>query len=212
MKGLSVDTTSPFFMLVLGVLSFLLVMLPAFLLENPYEAASTHEVTAPLSEKAAGSAELSSTEGRGAQEAVPAPPAPSTLRTPLRVSAPANIQQGSDSWSLGTAIISIISLAEALVVMSVLFVRRWHTPFDLFAQGFILRVPLLVIALICLVSTGITADFAQPAAVFDRMTLPVATLFVVQQLMLTALREPQAPALQGGEGQLRFRAERRYES
>jgi hypothetical protein len=224
MKGLSANAASPCIILVLGVLSSLLIVLSLFLLERHIEAVSAYKVVVPISAEATGANRDIIADGRhtqstafnGNQSMLLSSAASSNEAVPLAASpdasTPVNVWQGRGSWSLANSALSLIGFIEALIVMSVFFMRSWKTPSHLFTQGFMLRIPVLVTALICLVVTSISSDFAQPLAVFDGMSIPIAILFVAQQLMLPSTRMSKPPVVEAkGQGR-RFRAEKRYES
>jgi hypothetical protein len=224
MKGLSSNAASPYIILVLGVLISLLMVLSPFLLERHTEAIAAHKVVVPVAEEVAGVNGDAIADGRLAQGVVlsgnQSEPlsraASSSEAVPLTDSpdgsAPVAVRQGGGSWSLANSALSLIGFIEALVIMSIFFVRSRKSPTHLFTKGLMLRIPVLVTALICLVVTGITSDFVQPLIIFDETSLPIAILFVAQQLMLPGTRMPKPPVVEAkGQGR-RFRAERRYES
>jgi hypothetical protein len=210
-------------MLVLGVLSSLLVALSLFLFDNPSEAVSVYKTVVPITEEATDMSRDFIADGRRVQSAVfngdqsesLSQIAVSSEAVPLADSSDGStsvtVWQGRGSWSLGNGVLSIIGLIEALIVMSVFFVRSWNIPRPLFTQGFILRIPVLVVALICLVVTGISSDFTQPLTVFNGASVPIAILFAAQQSMLPRMRMPKAPVVKDKGQERRFRAETRYE-
>jgi hypothetical protein len=224
MKGLSANAASPFIVLALGILSSLLVVLSLFLLERHTEAISAYTVVMPVSEEFMDVSGDVITDERYTQDILfnsnqPGPLSHATSSSeavPLADSpderAPVTVWQDGDSWSLTNITLSLIGFMEALIVMSMFFVRSWKAPSHLFRKGLMLRMPVLVAALICLVATGITSDFTQPLALFDKTSLPIAILFVTQQLMLPGTRIPKPPVVKAGGQVRRFRAEKRYES
>jgi hypothetical protein len=224
MKGLSANAASPCIILVLGVLSSLLIVLSLFLFERHTEAVSTHKVVVPVSAEATGVSGDIIADGRYAHGAVFNSNQSGSLSraasfsetVPLADSpdgsVPVTVWQGRISWSLTNSALSLIGFMEALIVMSIFFVRSWKAPSHLFTKGLMLRIPVLITALICLVVTGITSDFTQPLVIFDGTSIPIAILFVAQQLMLPGTRMPKPPVAEAGGQKRRFRAEKRYES
>jgi hypothetical protein len=223
MKGLFANAASPFIMLVLGVLFSLLLVLSLVLLENPSENVSVYDVVVPVSEEVVSVNRDSIRDERRTQGTIfgdgqselPAYMVSLDQMVPLAASpnesTAVTIWQSRGSWSLGNGVLSLVGLMEALTVMSIFFIRSWKTPPNLFTKGFMLRMPVLVTALICLVVTGITSDFAQPVAIFNGVSLPIVTLFIAQQLMLPSMRTPKAPVENDEVSGRRFRAQKRYE-
>jgi hypothetical protein len=120
-------------------------------------------------------------------------------------------QRAGGSWSFGNSVLSFIGLLEALVSIGIFSCRNRQRSTNLFTGMFLLRMLVLLLALISLIATSITSDFAQSAIAFDRMSLLIIILFLMQQVILLGMRGCKTAAPTSRDDQARFRAKRRYE-
>jgi hypothetical protein len=119
-------------------------------------------------------------------------------------------RQRNGGWSLGNSAFSLIGLTEALVVVVTFLFRSKHGSPNLLTPDFMLRLLALFIAFIFLIATSVTSDFDGSAVIFDRMSLPIIVLFVVQQIILLGARGKEPVILEDVEARKRFRARMRY--
>jgi hypothetical protein len=202
MKGLSRYATSLFFALLLLASFCVFAMLLSSCVPNVKEVVS---VTAE-----GASVRQDSPLSQGGQwrtlpdEAVPlaALPGDETVSTDW---------QSQGGWSLANSVLSLIGLTEALlVVVAFLFRNKYGSP-NFLTPDFMLKSLALFMAFVFLAATSITSDFTGSAVLFDKMSLPIIVLFVVQQIILFGVRAKEPIVLEDEEARKRFRARMRYE-
>jgi hypothetical protein len=121
-----------------------------------------------------------------------------------------SLSRSGGSWSFGNSALSLIGLLEALITIGIFSYRNRHGNSCLFTSTFMLRMLVLLLALISLIATSITSDFAKSAIAFDKMSLPIIILFLMQQVILLAMRTRKAAIPVSKDGEKHFRAKRRY--
>jgi hypothetical protein len=121
-----------------------------------------------------------------------------------------SLQRFEGTWSFSNSALSLIGLLEALIAIGIFSYRNRQGNLNLFTSTFMLRMFVLLLALISLIATSITSDFAKSAIVFDRMSLLIAILFLVQQVILFGARGRKAIAPANETTEKHFRAKRRY--
>jgi hypothetical protein len=121
-----------------------------------------------------------------------------------------SFQRAEGSWSFGNSALSLIGLLEALVAIGVFSYRNRSESSNLFTGSFVLRMFVLLLALISLIATSITSDFDKSAIAFDKMTLPIIILFLMQQVLLLGMRGRKDVVSTDKDTVKHFRAKRRY--
>jgi hypothetical protein len=120
------------------------------------------------------------------------------------------------TWSFVNGALSLVGFMEALLALMGFFNRNKVGYPNFFNRSFALRVLAQIIAFTVLVATCISADFSGAAVAFDKMSVLVIVLFVLQQGALylargkKGKRRPAAGA--DGERTEHFRAKKRFEN
>ncbi|MDR1015063.1 MAG: hypothetical protein LBL86_08840 [Coriobacteriales bacterium] len=116
------------------------------------------------------------------------------------------------SWSYVNGALSLVGFMEALLAFMGFFFRSKRPP-NLFSRHFLLRAVAQAIAFVVLVATCISADFSGMAVAFDKMSIFVIVLFVLQQGALFGARQKRRkrPKLADDEPKEHFRAKTRFD-